>query len=204
MRSGAVLEARVDNQLVAAYRHEFPDASAAQLELLHERGIPTSIHRGKVRGKTCWTYGTREAACWKANGAMISTATEAPRQPRVDDEPSHPASSSGSSHSSSTLPWLSSSGDCRAIASGNSGLCSSSDCRGIASHNSGLCSSNDCRSIASHNSGLCSSSDCRGIASGNSGLCDSNDCRGIASHNSGLCDSARCRAVASGNSGLCD
>jgi hypothetical protein len=208
--------AQLDNQLVAAYRREFPDASASQLDMLHDRGIPTSIRKGRYHGETCWIYGAKEAACWKANGSMIATARDAPRQP-VDDEPSRRPSSSGSSsgssssssshsssHSSSTLSWLSSSGDCRGIASGNSGLCSSSDCRGIASHNSGLCSSNECRGIASHNSGLCDSNDCRGIASGNSGLCSSSDCRGIASHNSGLCDSTRCRAVASGNSGLCD
>lgn len=186
-------------KLAAAYRHEFPKISSAQLEALDKYGLPIEIKSGKRRGESCWKFETEDAwpiACWKKSGALASATTKPkPAAATVDASAAPEGGEAKPKHSG---------GDCRGIVDHNSAECDTGDCRGVVDHNSAECDTGSCRGLVDHNSAECEDGDCRGIADHNSAECETGDCRGIVDHNSAECETGFCRGIVDHNSAECE
>ena len=99
-----------------------------------------------------------------------------------------------------------SSGDCKAIASGDRSWCTTDDCKGIVSNDRSWCKTDDCKGVATKDRSWCRSGLCKAWASKDRSWCDSSDgdCKGIASGDRSWCKSKQCKAIVSKDRSWCN
>lgn len=111
------------------------------------------------------------------------------------DEPATTSSTSSVKWDEDYISKLST-GDCKAIASGDAYYCDTGDCKGIVKQDSYYCKSVDCKGVAKNDKYYCKTGLCKAWVTLDKYYCKNNDCKGIASGDSYYCESKQCKAIA--------